>query len=262
MVRPLVGRAGVAHVRVVGHGRRVVPGARDPGLRVVDHGLGATGQRGRRERRPGREAARVRDEPGPDDRVAVELGDPVRGREPGRVLDLVDRLEDRLRQPVVGREVDDPDAAVEKGAHVLHRGRVRHGEEREVRVDGVDGRVRERDLREAGQLGVDARERGAVVPPRGRDGHLGRGVGGEQADQVPARVPRGPDDGDLHAHISERSRFKGIALPDDLRDREFEDVLGAGRLQTAGSAGSPRTSARPSRPRSSRSRRAPRPSAA
>ena len=126
--------------------RRLSTGAADARL-GVDHHVAQqarTGERGEREDRRGRIAARVGHQVGARDLVAVQLGQPVDGiahqrrRGMGAVPVLVDA---DLVQPEVGRQVDDPHAALAQlGDHRARRPRA--GRRPPRRRPAHDGRGR------------------------------------------------------------------------------------------------------------------------
>ena len=116
---------------------RGAPGARHPGLRVDDHVLDDPGPRQRceRQQRRGRVAARVRDQRGAADVLAVQLGEPVDSlaEELGRLVLAVPAPVHRgVVQAEVGAQVDDADATLAQLGDDGRGGAVGVGDDRGV----------------------------------------------------------------------------------------------------------------------------------
>ena len=159
-------------------------------------------QRRERERRRRRIAARHRDRTRTDDRVAVQLGQPVHElrQELGTLVRLVVPLRVQLGigQPEVSGQVDDrADLLAELGDDPL-RGAVRQRQEDKVEPVARVGVVRREDEVRIG--GREARVAGggelARLALSGCDGDVEAAVQRAQAQQLCARVARGPDDPD------------------------------------------------------------------
>lgn len=156
-------------------------------------------------------AAGVGDEHGPGEMVSIEFGEAVDGfvEVVGVVVwGLVDLfVEFGVGEPVVGGEVDDPQAGVEELWRVGHRGAVREREEDDVGGVGDGGRV---DGSAQGEVFIDPAEQGGegladvgqLVAVAGEVGELGLGVAQQQIDQVEACVTGGPDDSGSDRHSS------------------------------------------------------------
>ena len=145
-------------------GGRLAPGARDARLRVDHHVADqpGAGERREREQRRGRVAARVGDEVGAGDPLAVQLGQPVDAlaEQLGRAVRAVPVLVDAaVAQPEVGRQVDDADAALAQRGDGRRRDAVRPADERGVDV-GLRVGVPRLELERHARARVD------VVEPR------------------------------------------------------------------------------------------------
>ena len=179
------------------------PGAGDPRGGADDHVVREPrlGERCEREDGCGRVAARIGDEPGAPDLVAMELREPVDRvrQELRRSVVAVGLLVDgRVVQPEVGGDVDHGHSGLDEACDDLGGRPVRVGDDRRLVAPGA--------LRvELGQLDRDpvariqaiqagARVRPRRWPPRAR-GWDGGGPGSPQAPRqspMPPRRPRGP----------------------------------------------------------------------
>jgi hypothetical protein len=203
-----LGRVPVRPHLVWGHGlvdgdevlavRRLAAGARDARFRV-DHHVAEQSlarQRRQREDRGGRVAARVGDQPGAGDLLAMQLREPVdRVREVrgGAVLAVPLLVGGQLAQPEVGREVDDADPALEQLGNDRRGGAVRVGDDGRVDVElGRRGLEHERHAR-ARVDGVEARP---GVAARGDVAQLELRVAVQQRGRDRARVARRAEDRD------------------------------------------------------------------
>ena len=198
-------------------------GAADAALGIDDD---VPDQAGARERRQGeqggrRVAAGRGDQAGPGEAGAVELGQPVDGGRDGRsgagrrqagtarqerrrrVLEAVPgRVVGRVREPEVGAEIDDDQAALEQAGRDGRRLAV--GEGQEDRVEPA--RVR--------QLAVDA---------MARLGEVGEGVADGQAVAVARRQADDPDAG---MPLEEPDQL-GADVAGRAEDRDTEQVVPA-----------------------------------
>jgi len=132
------------------------------------------GERGQAEDRPGRVAARVGDEAGGADRVAVQFRQAVDGLfEVGLVGRRAVHLLVQAGRPeaVIGREVDDTGAGLQQGPGVGHAGGVREGQEDDVAGTREGLRVGRGDLdvQPAGELREEAAQGPALL------GQVGQG---------------------------------------------------------------------------------------
>ena len=219
----------------------------------VDHDVGdqlRRGERGKREDRCGREAARTGDEVRARDLIAVELGQAVDrplDQLGVRVLDIPALVGCEVAQAKVGGEVDHPYATAEKLGDERRRGGVRVGDDRRVylrvalEIELLHDHVHP-------MLGVDVAMPAPGLAARGDRGELELRVAVDQSRGEGARVTGGAGDEDARhgAHPPRCSpvpwRSPGGGLPPPGRSA-CDRPRG-----TRGAARARRDPARPDRP--------------
>jgi hypothetical protein len=179
---------------------RLPPGPRDPGLRV-DHHVAeepGAGERGEREQRRGRIAARVGDEVGAGDRLPVQLGQAVDAlaEQVRRAVLPVPILVDALvAQAEVGGEVDHTHATLAQRGDGRRGDAVRPADECGVDV-GLQVGIPRLQLQRDARAGMDVVEARAGLRPRGDVRQLEERMAVDEHRGDRAGVPGRAQDGD------------------------------------------------------------------